>query len=81
MNEQPSDARQREAERLVLVMAPSFQGGHSKTGDEVAAFLGIPFPIVMPALEKAARMRGFDPAKLWPWYEKMKRERASVRNE
>lgn len=60
----------REAIRLVLVMAPSFQGGHSKTGGEVADLLGIPFPLTMLNLSKAARARGFDPRQLWPWLEK-----------
>lgn len=77
----PAQIADREALRLVLAMAPSFQGGNSKTGDEVAAFLGIPFPVAMPALEKAARARGFKPAKLWPWYAQMKRERAKARRE
>ncbi len=62
-----SDARAPEAMRLILLMAPSFQGGHSKTGGEVADFLGIPFPIRMEHLGKAAIDRGFDPAELWPW--------------
>ena len=74
-------AQDREALRLVLLMAPSFQGGHSKTGGEVADFLGIPFPVAMPALEKAARRHGFRPAELWPWYAEMKRERAKARRE
>ncbi|CAH2601922.1 conserved protein of unknown function [Rhodovastum atsumiense] len=62
----------REAMRLVLVMAPSFQGGHSKTGGEVSDFLGIPFPLCMGNLEKAARACGFDPAELWPWLAKVR---------
>lgn len=58
---------EREAVRLVLAMAPSFQGGHSKTGSEVADLLGVPFPLRVPDLEKKARALGFDPADLWPW--------------
>lgn len=68
----------REALRLLLVMAPSFQGGHSHTGSEVASFLGIPFPLRMPALATAARARGFDPDELWPWWAKMVAERAEA---
>lgn len=72
------DRTDREALRLVLVMAPSFQGGHSKTGDDVCAFLGIEFPVRMPALAKAAQARGFDPGDLWPWWKKMREERAAA---
>lgn len=53
--------------RLILTMAPSFQGGHSKTGAEVAKFLGIRFPLQMSTLERAAKERGFDVNELWPW--------------
>jgi hypothetical protein len=65
---------EREAVRLVLVMAPSFQGGHSKTAVDVCRFLGIEFPVRMPKLA-AARARGFDPDELWPWWKKVRDER------
>lgn len=58
--------------RLMITMATSYQGGHSKTGGEVADLLGIPFPLTMTNLSKAARERGFDPDELWPWLAKMK---------
>ncbi|MDB5848244.1 MAG: hypothetical protein JWP29_1996 [Rhodoferax sp.] len=64
--------------RLILLMAPSFQGGHSTTGDEVAEYLGIPFPLKMEHLSKAARARGFDPAELWPWHAKMIADRKAM---
>lgn len=53
--------------RLILAMAPSFQGGHSKTGAEVAEYLGIPFPLTVTDLKKKAKANGFDPYDLWPW--------------
>ena len=56
-----------EAVRLVLAMAPSFQGGHSKIGGEVADLLGIPFPLTMQNLAQKARALGFEPVDLWPW--------------
>lgn len=54
--------------RLILAMAPSFQGGHSKTGAEVSDYLAIPFPLTMTNLEKKARTSGFDPDDIWPWH-------------
>lgn len=53
--------------RLILAMAPSFQGGHSKTGAEVADYLGIPFPLTVTNLEKKAKEHGLDPYDIWPW--------------
>ncbi len=64
---QTPPATDREALRLILLMAPHFQGGNSKTGAEVAEYLGIDPPLTMTALGAVARKRGFDPAKLWPW--------------
>ncbi len=52
---------------LILAMAPSFQGGNSKIGGEVADYLGIPFPLTTSNLEKKAKECGFDPYDLWPW--------------
>lgn len=63
--------------RLILSMAPSFQGGHSKTGAEVADYLGIPFPLRVASLEKKAKACGFDPYDLWPWLKQI-RERANA---
>lgn len=67
--------------RLILEMAPSFQGGHSKTGGDVAELLGIPFPLRMHNLAKAARARGFDPDQLWPWWKKMREDREAAGQE
>ena len=64
--------------RLILLMAPSFQGGHSDVGAEVAEYLGIPFPLRMGSLCAAARARGFDPDEVWPWHARMRRDRAEV---
>jgi transposase-like protein len=64
--------------RLVLLMAPSFQGGHSKTGGEVADLLGIPFPLDIKNLSRVARENGFNPDELWPWRTQMKREAADM---
>jgi hypothetical protein len=61
--------------RDALIEAPSKQGGHSKRGDELAKFIGIPFPVDMKNLEARAIELGFDPAELWPWYVKMKAQR------
>lgn len=73
------DGADKEAEmtRLILMMAGSFQGGHSRTGGEVADFLGIPFPLTMKSLEKAAKARGLDAADLWPWLIEMRAKRAT----
>jgi len=70
-----------EALRLVLTMAPSFQGGHSRTGDAVAKFLGVDFPIRVTALEVVARARGFDPDELWPWLREVRRAPAAKAEE
>lgn len=67
MTEVASEATDREALRLVLVMAPNHQGGNSKTGADVAAFFGIDPPLTMAALGSVARKHGFNPATLWPW--------------
>lgn len=62
--------------RLILAMAPSFQGGHSKIGDEVAEYLGIPFPLTTSNLEKKAKEHGFDPHDLWPWLKQIRDRQA-----
>ena len=41
--------------RLILAMAPSYQGGHSKIGSEVAEYLDVPFPLRVSDLEKKAK--------------------------
>lgn len=61
--------------RLILSMAPSFQGGHCKTGNEVAEYLGIPFPLTTANLEKKAKAFGFDPYDLWPWLKQIRNRR------
>lgn len=58
--------------RLILAMAPSFQGGHSKIGGEVADYLGIPFPLTTTNLEKKAKACGFDPYDIWPWLKQVR---------
>lgn len=57
--------------RLVFRMAPSFQGGHSDVGGEVAHELMVAFPIHMPSLEKRAVEAGLEPKELWPWLKPM----------
>ena len=75
-NEPSNDTTSHKAElRLILAMAPSFQGGHSKTGSDVADYLGIPFPLTTSNLEKKAQAEGFDPYDIWPWLKQI-RERA-----
>lgn len=64
-------SEERETLRLMITMATSYQGGHCKTGGEVADLLGIPFPLTMTNLSKAARELGFNPDELWPWLAKM----------
>jgi hypothetical protein len=76
MTHKPDEAveggRERLLLRLVIVMASNFQGGHSPIGREVAGLLGIPFPLNMTNLSKAARDNGFDPDRLWPWLKSMR---------
>ena len=62
--------------RLVFRMAPSFQGGHSDVGGEVAQELMVAFPIHMPSLEKRAVEAGLDPNELWPWLAPMRAKKA-----
>ncbi len=52
----------------LLKVAPSHQGGHSTDGMVIADVLAAEFPLRMPDLERIAKLHGFDPAKLWPWY-------------
>lgn len=52
----------------LLKVAPSHQGGHSTDGMVIADVLAAEFPLRMPDLERVAKLHGFDPAKLWPWY-------------
>ena len=73
----PSSEKTTTELRLILAMAPSFQGGHSKTGGEVAEYLGIPFPLTTTNLEKKAKACGFDPYDLWPWLREI-RERSNA---
>lgn len=61
--------------RLILAMAPSFQGGHSKIGAEVADYLGLPFPLTTSALETKAKACGVDPYDIWPWLKRVREGR------
>lgn len=57
--------------------APSHQGGHSDTGAAIAECLGLEFPLKFPNLEIKAKAEGFDPADLWPWLMKIRRDVAA----
>lgn len=60
--------------RIALFMcAAHCQGGHSEAGRRAAEALGVPFPIRMESLKRAARRDGYDPARLWPWLTEMER--------
>jgi hypothetical protein len=61
--------------RLILAMAPSFQGGHSKMGGEVADYLGIPFPLSVTHLRRKALACGLKPYDLWPWLKEIEDRR------
>lgn len=64
------DEARAEVERLrkvVFIVAPSHQGGHSRTGDVIAEALGVPFPVRMEEVVPAAIKAGLDPVDLWPW--------------
>jgi hypothetical protein len=65
-------------ERALLMCAPSHQGGHSGTGMAICEALDISFPVSVPSLRKAAIARGYMPYDLWPWLEKMDRQRAQM---
>lgn len=62
---------------LLFMVAPSHQGGHSDTGAAIAECLGVPFPISVPDLERAAKAEGFDPKEFWPWLYKMRAMRGA----
>lgn len=54
--------------RATLFMcAAHCQGGHSEAGMSAAGLLGVPFPITMPNLIKAASAEGLSVLALWPW--------------
>lgn len=63
--------------RLVLMMAPSFQGGNGVVGAEVAQELRVAHPIHMRSLEKRAKEAGLDPDELWPWLAPMRAGKTS----
>jgi hypothetical protein len=63
--------------RALYLEASHKQGGHSKRGGEIADELGIPFPLNMTNLEKAAKRDGFDPNELWPWLAPMRAGKTS----
>jgi hypothetical protein len=60
--------------RALLMCAASCQGGHSDAGGAAADVLGIPFPITMENLTRAARRHGFVPQHLFPWLYRMRRK-------
>jgi hypothetical protein len=68
----------RKAREALYRAAPSHQGGHSKTGDAIAEVLGVPFPLNVYDLEKAAKAEGYDPNDLWPWLADMRRKTAQA---
>jgi hypothetical protein len=55
-----------------FMAAANCQGRSSEAGAHVAAALGVPFPIQMEELLAAAIKDGFDPDKLWPWWDRRK---------
>ncbi len=75
--EQRATAAEAKGARLLealFMCATHCQGGHSAAGDATAAVLGIPFPLNMENLERAAVDAGLDPAQLWPWYRRRRRD-------
>ena len=54
----------------LLMAAPFFNGGSSKTGRVIADALAAEFPFRFDDLVRVARTYGLDPEKLWPWREK-----------
>jgi hypothetical protein len=62
------NAQVKQLEEMLLGAASHCQGGHSGLGAKIADYFGIPFPLCMANLRKAAINRGFEPAKLWPWW-------------
>lgn len=69
---------ERELKIALLMCAAGCQGGHSDAGAAAAEALGTKFPITMEGLAKVARAEGLDRDKLWPWWKKMRDERAAV---
>ena len=57
----------RKAREALYRAAPNHQGGHSATGAAIAEALGVPFPLNVYELEKAAQEEGYDSNDLWPW--------------
>jgi hypothetical protein len=53
--------------KTLFMAAANCQGGSSEAGARVAAALGVPFPVRMEELRRAAIRDGFDPDELWPW--------------
>jgi hypothetical protein len=58
--------------KTLFMAAANCQGGSSEAGARVAAALGVPFPVRMEELKKAAIRDGFDPDELWPWWSEAK---------
>lgn len=66
-------------DRAALVRGAHCQGGHSHEGAAIADQLGIEFPLTMGGLWLAARRRGLDRNELWPWWQRMRDDRAACR--
>lgn len=63
----------------LMMCAPSFQGGHSKTGDAICDALGLTFPVRMPELEAKAKGWKMNPDVLWPWLKPMRNPSTSIK--
>lgn len=68
----------RKAREALYMAAPSHQGGHSGTGSAIAEALGVPFPLNVYDLERAAKSEGYDPATLWPWLMESRKRAAAT---
>src|SRR3954468_14904382 len=60
--------REGKLERALFMCATHCQGGHSEAGAATAEILGVPFPLTMDSLGKAALAKGYNPRELWPWW-------------
>jgi hypothetical protein len=68
----------RKAREALFRAAPSHQGGHSDTGYAIALVLGVPFPINVCDVEKAANAEGYKTDDLWPWLNPMRGRKTSA---
>lgn len=65
--------------KALYMCAAHCQGGHSDAGLMAARALGVPFPIRMEQMAEKAKQEGFDPDDLWPWWKRMRDERAAAK--